>query len=150
MSLKSGANPSITPTSDSLRRARWATRAQFVALGVTGGAWGVHIPSAKSTYGLSEGSLSLVLLTIAMGAIRGLKDARTTFYVGLLCYWGIGAPMAWGLAMPLGFGAAGVWWGLAIGLACAACGLIAAFEWRTGRHLQPLPVTQRVCLGDED
>ncbi|PAV46917.1 multidrug transporter NorM [Pseudomonas sp. HAR-UPW-AIA-41] len=90
------------------------------------------------------------LQTIAMGAIRGLKDARTTFYVGLLCYWGIGAPMAWGLAMPLGFGAAGVWWGLAIGLACAACGLIAAFEWRTGRHLQPLPVTQRVCLGGED
>ena len=90
------------------------------------------------------------LQTIAMGAIRGLKDARTTFYVGLLCYWGIGAPMAWGLAMPLSWGAAGVWWGLAIGLACAACGLIAAFEWRTGRHLQPLPVTKRVCLGGED
>ena len=71
--------------------------------------------------------------TIAMGAIRGLKDANTTFLVGLGCYWAVGAPLAWVLAFPLGWGAHGVWWGLAGGLACAAIGLTLGFEWKTAR-----------------
>lgn len=74
--------------------------------------------------------------TIAMGAIRGLKDAKTTFYVGLGCYWLIGAPLAWTLAFVFGWGAAGVWWGLAGGLACAAVSLSMAFEWKTSRMLE--------------
>ncbi|MFC5694388.1 NorM family multidrug efflux MATE transporter [Pseudomonas sp. GCM10022186] len=75
--------------------------------------------------------------TIAMGAIRGLKDAKTTFLVGLGCYWLVGAPAAWLLAFPLGWGAEGVWWGLALGLACAALGLTLGFEWKTARLLRP-------------
>jgi MATE family multidrug resistance protein len=77
--------------------------------------------------------------TIAMGAIRGLKDARTTFLVGLACYWLIGAPLAWCLAFPFGWGAAGVWWGLAGGLACAAIGLTLGFEGKTARLLRTRP-----------
>jgi MATE family multidrug resistance protein len=73
--------------------------------------------------------------TIAMGAIRGLKDAKTTFLVGLGCYWLIGAPAAWFLAFNLEGGAVGVWWGLALGLACAAVGLTLAFEWRMKRMI---------------
>lgn len=71
--------------------------------------------------------------SIAMGAIRGLKDAKTTFLVGLGCYWLIGAPAAWLLAFNLGWGPVGVWWGLALGLACAAISLTLAFEWRMRR-----------------
>ena len=71
--------------------------------------------------------------TIAMGAIRGLKDAKVTFLVGLGCYWLIGAPAAWLLAFPLGWGPQGVWWGLALGLACSATSLTLAFEWRVRR-----------------
>ena len=74
--------------------------------------------------------------TIAMGAIRGLKDAKTTFLVGLFCYWAIGAPMAWMLAFTFGWGPAGVWWGLAMGLACAAISLSLAFEWKVRRMLK--------------
>jgi len=66
--------------------------------------------------------------TIAMGCIRGLKDAKTTFLVGLGCYWLIGAPSAWWMAFHLGWGPTGVWWGLALGLACAAVSLTLAFE----------------------
>ena len=73
--------------------------------------------------------------TIAMGAIRGLKDAKTTFFVGLVCYWAVGAPAAWLLAFHWGWGAQGVWWGLAAGLACAALGLTLGFEWKTARLL---------------
>ncbi|WP_263261957.1 NorM family multidrug efflux MATE transporter [Pseudomonas sp. RIT-PI-S] len=75
--------------------------------------------------------------TIAMGAIRGLKDARLTFLVGLACYWLVGAPAAWLLAFHAGFGAVGVWWGLALGLACAAISLTLAFEVKMKR-LRPL------------
>ena len=77
------------------------------------------------------------LQTIAMGTIRGLKDAKTTLLIGLVCYWGIGAPAAWLLAFSAGWGATGVWWGLALGLACAALALILAFEWKTRRLLRP-------------
>jgi MATE family multidrug resistance protein len=71
--------------------------------------------------------------TIAMGAIRGLKDAKTTFLVGLGCYWLIGAPTAWLLAFTLNGGPVGVWWGLALGLLCSAVSLTLAFEWRMKR-----------------
>jgi len=82
--------------------------------------------------------------SIAMGAIRGLKDAKTTFLVGLGCYWLIGAPAAWLLAFQAHWGAVGVWWGLAVGLACAAVSLTLAFEWRIGRMIDlsgPTPPT---------
>ncbi|MGH8436196.1 MAG: NorM family multidrug efflux MATE transporter [Pseudomonas sp.] len=77
--------------------------------------------------------------TIAMGAIRGLKEAKTTFLVGLFCYWLVGAPAAWWLTFQLGWGATGVWWGLALGLACAALGLTLGFEWKTARLLRRAP-----------
>ncbi|MGE7993576.1 NorM family multidrug efflux MATE transporter [Pseudomonas sp. NPDC089554] len=73
--------------------------------------------------------------TIAMGSIRGLKDAKTTFLIGLGCYWLVGAPSAWAFAFTFGGGAQGVWWGLALGLACAAVALTFAFEWRMKRML---------------
>ena len=73
--------------------------------------------------------------SIAMGSIRGLQDAKTTFVIGLGCYWLIGAPCAWLFAFNLGGGAVGVWWGLALGLACAAVSLTLAFEWRMRRLL---------------
>jgi MATE family multidrug resistance protein len=73
--------------------------------------------------------------TIAMGCIRGLKDAKTTFLVGLGCYWLIGAPAAWLMAFTLDWGPTGVWWGLALGLACAAITLTWAFERKMKRMI---------------
>jgi predicted MFS family arabinose efflux permease len=48
---------------------------QFFVLGFTAGIWGVHIPSVKARYGLSEATLSLVLLTVALGAMTCLFGA---------------------------------------------------------------------------
>ncbi|WP_260957664.1 NorM family multidrug efflux MATE transporter [Pseudomonas citri] len=81
--------------------------------------------------------------TIAMGCIRGLNDAKTTFLVGLGCYWLIGAPSAWWMAFHLDWGPTGVWWGLALGLACAAVGLTLAFEWKMKRMIRSEPGEQR-------
>lgn len=80
--------------------------------------------------------------TIAMGCIRGLKDAKTTFLVGLGCYWLIGAPAAWWMAFHLAWGPTGVWWGLALGLACAAVSLTLAFEWKMQRMIRQEPSVQ--------
>jgi MATE family multidrug resistance protein len=85
--------------------------------------------------------------TIAMGCIRGLKDAKTTFLVGLGCYWLIGAPAAWLMAFNLGWGPTGVWWGLALGLACAAVSLTWAFERKMKRMIRQEPETQRGFQG---
>jgi fucose permease len=63
------------PDPAALRRSRAATRVQFLVLGVLIGAWGAHIPSIKAHHGLSEGSLSAVLLAAAVGAVSSLFTA---------------------------------------------------------------------------
>lgn len=74
--------------------------------------------------------------TIAMGAIRGFKDARTTFLIGLASYWLVAAPAAWIFGFYTNHGAVGVWWGLALGLLCSAVALTWAFERKTSRLLR--------------
>lgn len=73
------------------------------------------------------------LQTIAMGCLRGLGEGRSTLLIGLLGYLGLGAPLAWYLAFSTPWGASGVWWGMAAGLAGTALGLVLAFE----RRLRP-------------
>lgn len=58
-------------------------RLQFLALGLVAGVWGAHIPSIKRGYALSEGSLSWVLLSIALGAVLSLLVAGR-----LVSVWG--------------------------------------------------------------
>ena len=60
------------PALADINRARWATRVQFAALGLVAGTWGAHIPSVKLQHGLTEVTLSMVLLTAALGAISSL------------------------------------------------------------------------------
>ncbi len=74
--------------------------------------------------------------TIAMGAIRGLKQSRITFFIGLASYWMVGAPLAWGFGFIAHQGAVGVWWGLAIGLLCSAVALTYAFERKSAQLLR--------------
>ena len=62
----------VPHTHTALARARRATQFQFMALGVLVGTWGAHIPSVKARYALSEATLSLVLLAIAIGTVSSL------------------------------------------------------------------------------
>jgi fucose permease len=64
--------PHSLPT---LARARWATRLQFMALGMFAGTWGAHIPSVKARYAINEATLSMVLLAAAIGAVLSLFTA---------------------------------------------------------------------------
>jgi MATE family multidrug resistance protein len=58
--------------------------------------------------------------TIAAGALRGYKDTVVPMLLAGFGYWGAGFLGGWLLAFPLGYGAVGLWWGLALGLAVVA------------------------------
>ncbi|NWK43391.1 MFS transporter [Ralstonia pickettii] len=55
--------------------ARAATMALFFANGATFATWGIHIPTVKARFGLSEASLSLAMFMVAAGAIVAMKFA---------------------------------------------------------------------------
>ena len=58
-----------------LSRARWATRLQFLNLGLVIGVWGVHVPSVKSQFALDERTLSIALLSASVGSLMTLTFA---------------------------------------------------------------------------
>lgn len=69
-------------------------------------------------------------LQVASSAmLRGLHDARIPALMGLLAYWVIGLPVGAGLAFYADWRAAGVWWGLAVGL-LVACITLGPRLWR--------------------
>ncbi len=57
---------------------------------------------------------------IAASVLRGCKDTFVPMLLATFGYWGVGFVGGWLLAFPLGFGPAGLWWGLAVGLAVVA------------------------------
>jgi MATE family multidrug resistance protein len=56
---------------------------------------------------------------MALGLLRGLQDTRIPMYFALFGYWIIGVPCSYLLCITLGFGPAGAWAGLAVGLSVA-------------------------------
>jgi multidrug resistance protein, MATE family len=58
--------------------------------------------------------------TVAAGGLRGYKDTFVPMLLATIGYWGAGFAGGWMLAFPLGYGAVGMWWGLALGLAVVA------------------------------
>ena len=74
--------------------------------------------------------------TIAAGALRGYKDTMVPMLLAGFGYWGAGFGGGWLLAFPLRYGAVGLWWGLALGLAVVAILLTLRL------HLIAAPVTQ--------
>jgi MATE family multidrug resistance protein len=70
--------------------------------------------------------------TVAAGALRGYEDTTTPMLLAGLGYWGIGFIGGWWLAFPLGCGPAGLWAGLALGLAMIAMFLVVRIH-RLGR-----------------
>ncbi len=74
--------------------------------------------------------------TIAAGALRGYKDTMIPMLLAGFGYWAAGFGGGWLLAFPLGWGAVGLWWGLALGLAVVAILLTVRL------HLLASPVTQ--------
>jgi MATE family multidrug resistance protein len=74
----------------------------------------------------------------AMGALRGINDTMVPFLLGLLGYWVIGMNSGYLFGFVWGFGAIGIWWGLALGLTASATML----SWRFHRRTRALLLAQ--------
>ncbi len=70
---------------------------------------------------------------ISSRALRGLRDTFAPMWIAGLGYWGFGIPGGYLLAFVFGYGASGLWWGLALGLSVTAVMLAWRFfrlSWR--------------------
>ncbi|TJZ73527.1 MFS transporter [Chitiniphilus eburneus] len=61
-------------TVNPLLRARIATMALFFASGASYATWGVHIPTIKARFALSDAELSVAMFAVAGGAILAMKS----------------------------------------------------------------------------
>jgi MATE family multidrug resistance protein len=57
---------------------------------------------------------------VGAGMLRGLHDTRVPMIFAAVGYWGVGLPLGVVLGFPLGLAGAGIWTGLAAGLAAVA------------------------------
>jgi multidrug resistance protein, MATE family len=72
---------------------------------------------------------------IAAGALRGYRDTAVPMLIAAVGYWAVGFAGGWLMAFPLGFGAVGLWIGLAAGLAVVAISLTLRLRWQASAHL---------------
>jgi multidrug resistance protein, MATE family len=76
------------------------------------------------------------LQTVAGGVLRGLGDTRVPMLVNLVGYWTLGLPVSYYLGFVAGWGPAGLWWGLVLGLAVVASFLLIRVRLRLARQQQ--------------
>jgi MATE family multidrug resistance protein len=77
---------------------------------------------------------------VAFGVLRGAGDTRLPVIANVVGYWLLGLPAGWCLAFVVGWGARGVWSGLAIGLAAVAALLLARVQWLAERGVKRLAI----------
>ncbi|MDF1778015.1 MAG: MATE family efflux transporter [Rhizobiaceae bacterium] len=96
----------------------------------------VPLLAVAATFQLVDG-----LQVIGAGLLRGLKDTKIPMLFAIFSYWPVGMTLAYIFAFPMGFGATGVWWGLATGLAFASVLMIWRYLMRdsiglVGKHTE--------------
>lgn len=89
--------------------------------------YGVTLLMLAALFQLADG-----MQVMALGLLRGVQDTRVPLGLAAISYWLIGIPCSYVLAFPMGYGGAGLWIGLVIGLFCAAASLMWRF-WRLVR-----------------
>lgn len=72
------------------------------------------------------------LQTVTTGALRGLGDTRTPMVMNLVGHWAIGLPVGYALCFSYGWGVAGLWTGLSIGLILIGTALLIVW-WHKSR-----------------
>lgn len=79
--------------------------------------------------------LSDAIQAVSAGALRGAGDTRFSFVANLLGHYAIGLPVAGALGFSAHMGAAGLWWGLSMGLTAVAISQSLRFARITGRPI---------------
>ncbi|WP_221031307.1 MATE family efflux transporter [Actomonas aquatica] len=80
---------------------------------------------------------------VAAAALRGLSDVVVPTAITALAYWGLALPLGWWLGTRTGWGAQGIWVGLASGLVFAAV----ALNWRFLRRTRAERLARLVGAG---
>ena len=75
------------------------------------------------------------LQTVTTGALRGLGDTRSPAAVNLVGHWAIGLPVGYHLCFQRGWGVAGLWTGLSVGLILIGSVLLWVWSWRSRHHI---------------
>ena len=70
---------------------------------------------------------------MTLGILRGMHDTSIPMAMAIFSYWCVGIPIAYWFCFVLQWEGVGLWAGLALGLACAAGGLIARLFWVYGK-----------------
>ncbi len=79
--------------------------------------------------------LSDGIQVVGLGALRGLADVKIPTFFTFIAYWIIGLPVGYVMGFPLGFGVAGIWYGLLTGLSVSAVLLFIRFQTITKKKL---------------
>ena len=95
---------------------------------------GIRLLSIAAAFQLFDGTQA-----VATGVLRGIGDTRTPMVLNVIGHWVFGLPVGWALCFWYGWGVAGLWVGLSIGLIFVAVVLTIAWHWKS-RHFV-LPVT---------
>ena len=77
---------------------------------------------------------------VAIGCLRGLGDVRSPVVANFVGFWVLGLPLGCWLAFGRGWGPAGFWWGLVLGLFVVAGGLLLVLHWRLQERRERLRV----------
>ena len=85
---------------------------------------------------------------VSIGVLRGVADTRAPMVVSLLGYWIVGVPLSVWFGLALGAGAAGLWWGLVVGLVTVAAILLARVRSKLGGALVRLELDEAKAATD--
>lgn len=80
--------------------------------------------------------LSDSVQAVSAGALRGVGATRFSFVANVIGHYAIATPVAILLGFTAGLGAAGLWWGLSLGLTCVALAQAVRFLVLTSGHVE--------------
>ena len=103
---------------------------------------GVGLLAIAAAFQLFDGTQA-----VATGVLRGLGDTRTPMVLNVIGHWVFGLPVGYALCFTFGWGVAGLWIGLSIGLVIVAIALTAVWARKT-RHLTLPPDAHAPALPD--
>ena len=87
---------------------------------------GVRLLAIAALFQLFDGAQA-----VATGVLRGVGDTRTPMLMNIVGHWILGLPVGWLLCFRFGWGVAGLWVGLSIGLVFVAIVLTIAWHWKS-------------------
>ncbi len=115
---------------------RWALMDVFLDLSQPGA---VHVAELGAAFLVVAGFFQIFdgAQSVALGALRGLKDTRVPMILTAFGYWAVAFPVTLLCAFTFKLGGVGVWYGLALGLFVVA--VIATWRFHARERLGLVP-----------